>query len=118
MGSGQAIRIISDSKESLLLLDALTAYLDTEKNSRIVNRRCYTNNSFGTREVLALIGVSSYELRATVSIQKTTFMTCVMTSSGDQISNKRGTMGAAVAAANRETSFSPKGTIRISCTTP
>ena len=52
-----------------------------------------------------------------VARQNTTFMTCMMTCSGDQTNNKRGTMGAAVTAAKRDTSFSPNGTFRISCTT-
>ena len=49
--------------------------------------------------------------------QKTTFMTRMITSSGEKTSSKRGTIGAAVAMAKRDTSFSPKGTIRISVTT-
>jgi len=55
--------------------------------------------------------------RSSLLIQSTTFRTCMMTSSGDHTRSKSGTIGAAVTAARRVTSFRVKGTKRISCTT-
>src|SRR5215469_15969381 len=48
--------------------------------------------------------------------QNTTLIIRKMSSSGDQIVNRRGRNGAAVTAARREISSRPKGTVRISRT--